>query len=179
MTDPRAENCRRFELDHYGQVIGVALTHEARPETPYRLARAELVDEATAQGNTVATCRVLDAQGIQLAAPVRLAWPYPQLTYSALPGNQANQHVITNAYTPPSIGPLALYVSDSDGAPISDIIGGLGLPLGHHVSYALTWVARAEAVEPEQPSEPAACDHCPALLRIAEALEKMARHFGA
>jgi hypothetical protein len=41
---------------------------------------------------------------------------------------------------------LALYVGDANGNPISDIIGGLGLPDNRHVCFMLTWKERSSAV---------------------------------
>ena len=64
-TDPRAANCRAFAVDSAGMVVGVYLEVVYIPSSRYELVRAELIDEAHAGGNTVATCTVLDKNGIQ------------------------------------------------------------------------------------------------------------------
>ena len=152
MNDPRAENCRGFTVNAEGKVTGVYLEVQPVPGARYALLRAELIDEVAAQGNIVATCAVLDANGIQTAENVYLAWPYPNMTDKALPGNPSNQHMITNGYTPPEVGPLALYVGDANGAPISDIIGGLGLPYNRHVCFRATWRERGAQQPPTDPT---------------------------
>jgi hypothetical protein len=160
-TDPRAANCRAFAISTDGLITGVDLDYLEQPATPYQLVRVELIDEAAngVGGPTVATCTVLDGDGLAVGARVYLAWPWPNLTNDAdhrgLPGNPNGQHTIVNKCYPPLIGPLALYVGDSNGQPISDIIGGLGLPLGHHVSYRATWRARNTTPEPTPVESPA------------------------
>lgn len=143
MTDPRAENCKAFKVNADNQVIGVELQYREMPETQYRLVSVELIDEPSAKGNTVATYAVYNAENRPTSAPVRLAWPWPDLQHSLLSGNPNNQHMITNGYNPPQVGPLAMYVSNASGGPISDIIGGLGLPYNRHVCYSMSWVDRA------------------------------------
>ena len=143
MIDPRAENCRGLAVDANGLVSGVELQFETRPETAYELLRAELIGEEAAKGQTVATCVVLDENGVQTAESVVLAWPWPVLGNTGGMGNQNGQHMITNGYTPPDIGPLALYVAGAQpGIVNSDIIGGLGLPSNRHVSFRVTWRKR-------------------------------------
>jgi hypothetical protein len=159
--------------DSAGRVISVELVHVPIPTARYALLRVELIEEEAAQGNTVASCVVLDANGVQTAESVYLAWPFPDLSNRALPGNPNNQHMIMNGYAPPSIGPLALYVGDRAGAPISDVIGGLGLPGNRHVCYRATWQERTAEPEPEpHPSSDS-------FGRIAAALERLAAHLGA
>ena len=55
--------------------------------------------------------------------------------------------MITNGYRPErgELGPLAMYPVDNTGAPIGDMIGGLGLPNNHHISFRMTWVERGAA----------------------------------
>ncbi len=195
MSDPRAENCKAFALNAANKVVGVELAVDVYPERKYRLRRVELVDEAAAMGNTVATCIVYDKDGYQVASPVRLAWPYPNLTDSALAGNPNGQHMITNGYAPPNLGPLALYVANDAGEPLSDIVGGLGLPYNRHVSYVAQWQERdASAPDPDPDPEPGGGgdidDELIAafllrldlinenLMRSAVALERLTAHLG-
>jgi hypothetical protein len=177
-SDPRAENCRANHLTAAGKVDGVALEVSVRPLTRYRLARIELVDEVSAQGNCVATCRVLDADGLLLGDQVWLAWPWPSLTQYALPGNPNGQHPITNSYTPPNVGPLALCLRDAQGAIASDVVGGLGLPFGHHVSFIATWQKRGDGDTDEEGEETGGA-LVAAVVRCAVALERLAGHLGA
>lgn len=155
MTDPRAENCLGY-AETNGKTTGVRLEFLPAPETKYELIRATLVDEVTAQGNIVATVQVLDKDNIAARVNCYLAWPwrgwqFPQgFQDKLLPGNPnlPYQHMITNKYNPggfgPSAepGPLAVYIGDSQGNVISDVIGGLGLPGGRHVSYDLVFRER-------------------------------------
>jgi hypothetical protein len=183
MADPRAANCRGFQLGPDGRVTGVELQYREVAGSRYQLISASLIDEAQAQGNTVATCNVVDANGLPVSAPVYLAWPWPGLDNRLLPGNPDNRHMITNGYNPPNIGPLALYVGDSKGNPISDVIGGLGLPLRRHVSYALVWRERAAAPEPEpppdDPDEPTDGETVRLLREMHDDLRALRAHLGA
>ena len=202
MSDPRAENCRGLRTNQSGQITGVELQVRTNPDAPYELMRVELIDEAAAQGNTVASCTVVDVRGLPVAERVYLAWPWPDLTEKALPGNPHNQHMIRNGYTPPAAGPLALYVGDADGAPISDMVGGLGLPWNRHVSYRVTWMARdLDGGIPDDPDDDdddggntggfddalailadmavTSNDTALAVRRIADALERLCAHLGA
>ncbi len=178
MDDPRAENCRVVAVDQAGRVTGVELRVVAQPDTKYALVRVELIDEAAAQGNTVATCIVLDAGGIQTADPVFLAWPFPGLTNHALPGNPNNQHMIANGYTPPEVGPLALYVGDASGKPISDIVGGLGLPWRRHVCFRATWRERG-AAEPPADGTVDLAGVLAAINQVEAQIKRLADHLGA
>ena len=178
MTDPRAANCRQFSIDNAGLVTGVELDYRELPGGQFRLVKVELIDERAAQGNTVANCIVLDKDGNQAAAPVYLAWPWPNRTDWALPGNPHGQHMITNGYAPPDSGPLMVYVGDAAGNPIGDVIGGLGLPHNRHVSYMTVWRERAAEPDPDPEPEPAPALDV-AVARIANALERLASHLGA
>lgn len=151
MSDPRAANCQAYHLDANGQVDGVKLVYVPDPTTRYELIRAELIDEAAAGGSQVATCVVLDEDGIQTAERVWLAWEFPDLKAGwGLPGNPNGQHIISNGYPAASgkVGPLALYVGDGSHNPTGDIIGGVGLPDNRHVSYRMTWRERTTAPIP-------------------------------
>jgi len=166
--DPRAENCRANALNSANQVVGVELVVEKQPDTEYELVLAELIDETASGNNTVATCVVLNEANIQTAAKVYLSYPYWRLENAAahvgdpearlqnklLPGNPSGEHVISNGYYPPAVGPLALYVGDNAGRINSDIIGGVGLPYKRHVCFRFTWRKRAVAEEPDTPEEP-------------------------
>lgn len=141
--DPRTENAKAFHVNSANMVDGVELHYDARPWTTYQIVQARLVDEASAAGNVTAKFVVVDCNGVPVSENVYLAWPYPQLDGGkALPGNQNNEHMIYSTYQPPNIGPLAMYVGDSKGNIISDVIGGLGLPFNRHVSYYVAFKKR-------------------------------------
>jgi hypothetical protein len=164
--DPRADNAKGFHLGSDGKVDGVMLSYFERPETKYQLVSAELIGEADAGGNTVATVSVLDKNNIPKATTVYLCYPWEGHGFDSKfanmlrPGNSALpiQHVITNKYpsTLATGGPLAICVGGSGGNVDSDVIGGLGLPDARHVSYALTFKERGAVVVPpvEPPDEP-------------------------
>lgn len=188
VSDPRAENCRAFTTDVQGRITGVSLSVIINPEARYALRRVELIDEVQAQGNTVATCTVLDATGLQIGQVVELAWPFPTLSEFALPGNPNNQHMISNGFLPPAIGPLALCIR-ANGLIISDVVGGIGLPGNRHVSYRATFQERdASNPEPDPDGDPDIPDIDATLLwereivaveKIAATLERLADHLGA
>jgi hypothetical protein len=180
-TDPRAANCRGFLVDQAGKVVGIQLVHVPIPSAPYELILAELIDEYAAQGNRVVTVVVLNADGIQIAAAqCFMAWPFPGLDAPespAGPGNPQNQFPAESPYDPPNIGPLAFYVGDKDGNPLSDIVGGYGLPFRHHISGRVTFRARETTPDPDPEPEPD--PEGDALARIADAIERLADHLGA
>ena len=176
--DPRAANCRAFAYDAAGKVIGIRLVHVPFPTASYELVSAQLVDEYAAQGNTVVTVSVLTEDGIPTAERCFLAWPFPGLDAEdspAGPGNVKNEFAATSKFPSSSIGPLAFYVGDAAGNPISDIIGGYGLPDGHHISGQV--VFRERTTTPDEPDEPDT--GADPLERIAAAIERLAAHLGA
>lgn len=162
MPDVRAENCRAF-VERDGLTRGVELIHRINSTARYELLRVDLADEAAVGvgGNTVALVAVVDKAGLSvLTARVALCYPWtPAMAglvfeHAILPGNPSYpyQHIITNVYWPPSLGPLAIAILDAAGNVISDVIGGLGLPKGHHVSFAMTFrEVGAPDVEPGEP----------------------------
>lgn len=180
-ADRRAPNCRGFLYDAAGKVVGINLVHVPVPSAPYELALAELIDEYAAQGNTVVTVVVLNKEGLQTAERVFMAWPFPTLDAAESPagsGNSANQFATTSKFPASDIGPLAFHVGDPQGYPLSDIIGGYGLPDGHHIGGRVTFRERTTVAEPPiegDPGTPIATD----VTRIAVALEKLAAHLGA
>jgi len=179
VADPRAENCRGYAVDGSGKVVGVELAVVAHPAVPYALLHVELIDEASAQGNCVATCRVLDREGVQIGVPVALAWPWPDLTEYAYPGNPNGQHPVTNGYTPAALGPLAL-VPYQGGQVVGDAVGGLGLPNNRHVSFVATWRERGAAggdnPEPDAPPQDSEVEL--SLQHIEQMLDGLCRHLG-
>lgn len=140
-NNPLAENCRAFKTDASGKVIGIKLGITPVANSRYEVYSVRLRDEYEAQGNTVARCRVLDKNNVDTGVAVRMAWPGqgPQFQESALPGNPSNEHFISNKFNPDhGVGPLALFVGQHN-QPQSDIVYGLGLPAGHHVSFDITF----------------------------------------
>lgn len=187
MTDPRAANCQAVAVNAAGQVTGVLLQVRPMPSARYELVRADLIDETAAAGNTVAKCVALDKNGIETGERIYLAWPWPGMQDGkSLPGNPNGEHMLNGlTYNPPDIGPGALYVGDATGAPISDIIGGLGLPWNLHICFRLTWRERGAVVvtppppppDPNpnpNPVEPTSLEYDVA--RIAEAVERIANY---
>jgi hypothetical protein len=177
-ADKRAPNCRGFLRGSNGKVIGINLVHVPIPSALYELALAELIDEEAAQGNTVVTVVALNNDGIQTAERTFMAWPFPSLDGEDSPcgpGNSSNQFATTSKYPSNVIGPLAFHLGDAQGNPISDIIGGYGLPDGAHISGRVTFKQRSAFIDPEPEPEPAT----DSLTRITLALERLASHLGA
>lgn len=142
-------NCQAFKTDAAGKVVGVELGITKVENAKYEVYSVRLRDEYEAAGQTIAACRVLDTKGIDTGQQVRLTWPgkQPPFDGSGLPGNPNNVHVITNSYTPPALGPLALHVGGFN-APISDIVYGLGLPFNRHVSFDVIFIEKGVITPP-------------------------------
>lgn len=160
------ENCKGFQLDANGKVVGVQLGIYAVTGSRYEVYSVRLRNEYEAQGNTVARCQVLDKVGVNTGRSVRMAWPWNGGTSfdgSALPGNPSNEHFVSNKFFPPNLGPLCLYVG-AHNVPESDIVFGLGLPLGHHVSFDVVFRERGAVVIP--PIDPPAPDLADVLRRL-------------
>lgn len=153
-----AENCQGYKLDAAGKVIGVQLGILPVPGARYEVYSVSLRDEYNAGGRREAYCQVLDRNGIKTGAVVRLGYPWtggPTFANNLAPGNPDNTHPVVNPYTPPSVGPLAVYVG-APNAPESDIVFGLGLPLNRHVSFDVIFRLRGAVVQPpiDPPTEP-------------------------
>ena len=154
-NDPRAANCRAFHVNANGKVDGINLVWQPVPSAKYACVSAQLIDEEAAQGNTVVTVDVLNADGIKTAERALMVWPYggpPADDSPAGPGNTNNQFTTTSVYTPPAIGPLGFIVGDANKAPISDFVWGYGLPGARHISGYVVFKERSGAVVP--PPEP-------------------------
>ena len=146
---PLALNCQEFKTDAGGKIIGVKLGITTVPNAKYEVYSVTLVDEASSQGNTVAYCSVVDKNGISTGESVRLTWPGANVPFqdSGLAGNGRNEHVISNKFTPPALGPLALHVGEFN-KPTSDVVYGIGLPFGHHVSFRIIFREKGAIVTP-------------------------------
>ncbi len=179
MTNPLAANCQAY-AESRGKVTGVKLSYLAAPTSTYELVKATLIDEETAQGQTIANIHVLDKAGLPARVNCYLAWPWEGWQFPnrfenhLLPGNTKYpfEHVITNKYYPPGLGPLAIYIGDAAANVMSDVLGGLGLPAGHHVSFDLVFRERGgNGVEPSS-------DVLKRLQRIEEKIDRLCQHFG-
>jgi hypothetical protein len=147
MADPRAENCRAYSQNSAGLVTGVELGITQVTNAKYEVYSVRLIDEATAAGNTIATCSVVDAKGISTGEQVRLTWPGKNVPFqdSGIAGNGQNVHVITNKFNPPALGPLALHVGEFN-IPTSDIVFGFGLAWGHHISFVVIFIEKGTVI---------------------------------
>lgn len=170
-----ASNVKHFQTDNQGRVVGVQLGIHTLSDTKYQVYRVELIDEIEANGQTVAYCSVLDRNNVSLNTPVRMAWPwgeYPNWHNSGMPGNPHNQHMITEGYKPPNLGPYALFVGPQD-APISDIVYGLGLPFNRHVSFNIVFKERGGA-----PDDGNDAGDVTATMQILHELRRLNKHLG-
>lgn len=149
MANPLNENCQGFKVDGNGKVVGVQLGITKVLNAKYEVYRVRLRDEYEAGGQQVAACQVVDRDGISTGEQVRLTWPGKDVPFedSGLPGNPNNVHVISNPYSPPELGFLALHVGGFN-APISDIVYGLGLPDNRHISYDVVFKEKGSIITP-------------------------------
>ena len=160
MATPLSDNCQAYRLDASGKVVGVNLDAYANPKTKYKLHSVALRDEYAAQGQTIARVTVLGQDKVQTQAKVALLWPYEghlqEFPYSAVKDVfTPMEHMVMNGYAPPNPGPLAIAVMGDDGKVDSDVIAGLGLPFGHHVSYEIVFIERTarQIIDPSEPEQ--------------------------
>ena len=180
--DPRSENAKRFMVDSNGLVVGVELEYQEIPSSMYQLIRAEVIDEKTSAGNTVANFYVADEKGFPVSENVVLAWPWPNIEKSQGTGNPDKKHMITNGFDPMKTkGPLALYPVDGNGNVIGDKIGGLGLPYNRHICFNLVWQKRSTNTIPpidDGTGNTNNSTEVQVLNNIYTLLNKIATHFG-
>ena len=187
-SDPRADNCRAFNVGPGGKVTGVQLDYVRLAGATFRLVSVSLIDEASAGGNTVANVAIVDQHGAPVTARCYLAYAWDgtkslaTLKERLLPGAQKwpVEHPITNGYDPNrGNGPLAIYLADSAGVMFSDVVAGLGLPGNRHVCYHIVYQEGA-AVIPEPPEpEPGACDLTPIFVQLDDIEAEQAEGFDA
>lgn len=174
-----AENCQGFRVDAAGKVVGVQLGILPVAGSRYGVYSVRLRDEYNAGGRREAYCQVLDKNGIRVGAVVRLGYPWnggPTFENNLAPGNPDNTHPVVNPYTPPNLGPLAVYVGAAN-VPESDIVFGLGLPGNRHVSFDIIFRERGTVAPPidppVEPGDPTMADVLRRLARIERAMDVM------
>jgi len=143
-ADPRRSNATKHEMIN-DKVTAVHTTVHTKPETRFKCTNVFLIDEVAAGGQTVAIVVVLDKDGRELPADVRLAYEYTgnadRFDHYLPAGNARNEFVITNKGWPPNLFPLAICILN--GAAIdSDVVGNLGLSHGHHHGFKITFQER-------------------------------------
>lgn len=159
LADPRDANCKALAFDASGKLTGLPTAYAPLDGAEYDLEYVKLIDEATAQGNTVFMYDVLDAKSGQIPEQVWMAWPWPENQARCLPGNPNREHTMTSKFPGDGrLGPLFFYVGDAAGKPKSGITAGWGLRDGRHYCGYARW-RKAEAVvtpdpEPEPEPEP-------------------------
>lgn len=156
--DPRSERAKAYNYAG-AKVQGVALTYHRMPDTRFEIVDADVFTEDESVNETKAIVHVLrwaylGGQWVLIPARARvyLAWPINtagdpnSLETWQLPGNvnEPYEHIITNGFTPPKKGPLAIFVGSDSGQIDSDVVGGVGLPVNRHVSFHITVVERFE-----------------------------------
>ena len=131
--DPRDASASRHATDGSG-VIAVHTQVHVLPQAPYRVTAVRVIGERESGGRHIAT--VTQNGGSE---QVGLFTGYGGgLSFEGMLRHQPGQEiVISNKFTPPELGPLAIALIDSQGAMISDVVASLGLP-NCHVCYAIT-----------------------------------------
>lgn len=134
--DPRAPNCR-FHSPDTEPVTGVWLTYHRIEGAKYWLKSVRLVDEHEAGGRHIIT--VLQPDGLQVA----LATGYskdPDRFDAVIPHSPGQDLILDGHGKPPDLGPYAVFLMDSNGKRVSDVIASFMLPRGHHVCYVCEFV---------------------------------------
>ena len=142
------DNTKHFRIDDKGKIVAVRLIIEDVPNQIYEVKTLRLIDEYESNGRTIAYCSTSDYR-----EDIFLGWPYRQgyksLATTAI-SNDNGEIPIINKFWNNDYGWLAVHVGR---LPESQIVGGLGLPLGHHVSFEIKWEKR-DYYEPEEPTNP-------------------------
>jgi hypothetical protein len=146
--DPRLPDATRHSLVE-GKVSDIHLMVHTMPGAKYRCTKVYVMGEVEAEGKTIATVSVYDKSGSLVGDTVVLATNYQgntnQFDDRIASGNKVPiEHIITAVYSPPNLGPLALYVCGPGGVSNidSDVVGSLGLPGGRHVSFVIEYHER-------------------------------------
>ena len=178
VTDPRAENCRKFYKSPDGVVRGIELVYEPNLAAKYELVSVAMFDKTQSGGNHVITYVVLDENNVPIPVIVSLAWPYPTLTNYAVPGNPNRQHIVENKIVG-RWGPLAVCIVEN-GEKVSDVIGGFGLPEDQHVSFDVVFRRRSKNTPaPPVTPLPPVDETAKAIEALHNTLKIIGKHFGA
>lgn len=136
-------NTKKFTTEN-GLVTGIELQVYDVPNQEYVISHLRLIDEEEANGRTIAYCSSTDGRGdFYLSFPWRPGDTNFQNSIAV--GGSNGQHVITNGYSPPDLGWLAIHMGKK---PISQIVGGLGLPFNRHVSFEIVFTPKDSIVPP-------------------------------
>lgn len=145
-------NTKKYSQSN-GLVTGVELLIEEIPNSKYKVKHLRLIDEVEAKGKTIAYCKS--------PSQLYLCWPYRKghtsFENEVKIGSEA---VISNGFNPPDYGWLAIKTENGD------VVGGLGLPFKHHVSFEIEFEQRT-ITEPDKPSD---------LEKRVELLESRVKH---
>lgn len=145
--DPRSSNARNLIISPDSKVAGVYLAHHRNPDTRYYCARAKVLGEGDASGGqVVAKTWVYGKNKKPQEAWITLGIGYKgddqHFDDTARKYGSYIEHPTVNAYIPPNLGPLAIFLTDENGTIISDVIGSLGLPYGRHISVEIDFRER-------------------------------------
>lgn len=119
------ENTKQLRFEN-GLVTGIQLFIEEDSQSKYKVTELELIDETTAQGRTIAYCD--SPSQLYLCYPYRRG--YKNFENEIPVGKEV---VIANGFNPNDYGYLAIKSENGD------VVGGLGLPANHHVSFKIKW----------------------------------------
>lgn len=148
-ADPRGVSARGHAQEG-GKVTGLHVNVHTLPETKYRCTGVLVLTEDQSQGQTVVSVKVADREGRLVREWVALATGYGGgLNFDHV---QASNGYKTDGSTeldlsgvtfmPPNLGPGAVFVSDSAGNPISDVVANLGLPGKRHIKIVVKYQER-------------------------------------
>ena len=141
--DSRSQNAKLHAVNNDGKVTAMYVTVHFTQNAVYRCSFVRLIDEIEAQGKPIAYVLVEDKNNnpVQDATIVLATGYHGEILFdSAIPvrnDKQPREIVIGTSFVPPNLGPLAIYVSDSSGNIISDVVANLGLPFGRHVGFRI------------------------------------------
>ena len=147
--DPRDDTAKGHRQDSNGKITGIHVNVHTLPDIRFRCTSVQVMSEEKSMGQTVCYVTVKNRAGvIQCNERVVLATGYNGgLTFDAIldagNGNVPVEHMLSGGpFNPPNLGPLAVFVADANGKPVSDVVGNLGLPYKRHINVLIEFTER-------------------------------------
>lgn len=136
-NDPRSENARRHGAE--GQSVDACwLIVHADPAKQYRCKHVSVVGEMEAGGKHIVTVTCAGSNDVILATGYNGSADGFDQRIVHSPG----QDLILDGHGfPPALGPYAVFLQ-RNGQIVSDVVGSLMLPFGHHICYFIEFAER-------------------------------------
>ena len=142
VEDPRTDSARDHIRDNSGKITGVFLTvHRYAFRTPvkFKVTYADVLGEDRSQGKHIMNIR-LRGKNTQGYRPVLLTGSNGDFgSYDEIIEGKAGEFIIGNKFEPPNLSFLSCAIMDSNNNIVSEMVSGMGLPWGRHVSFVVEY----------------------------------------